>query len=113
MIGAVNPASTATSPDGQRFAIFIAGPGSTLDGDLIAGGGVGVGAIVSMVASAFRTLRRAADRKWRIVVQPHPLHGGLGPIVHRETCPTEAAAEDIALRLQYQIETGVFAPLRS
>jgi hypothetical protein len=100
--GVVDFVQTAETPDGQRYMVVTAPPGSALD----ASGGPPAGGIVGAVAALVMVFIRSGRRGWRIAVNPCDSRGRPTGTTHRERVADRAAAEARATAVTLAIRDG-------
>ena len=92
------------TPDGQRYVVVAAPPGSLLD----AGAGTPRGGVVGGLLAVTTALLRAGRRQWRITVQPCDARGRPVGRPHCERVSDQAAAEARAEALVTAIVAGLW-----
>lgn len=92
----------AENPDGQRYTVVTAPPGSVLD----AGGRFGAGGVVGALVALGMVVARAARRGWRIAVTPCDRQDRPTGPAHRERVADQEAAEARSAAVVLAIRSG-------
>jgi hypothetical protein len=95
------------APDGQRYFIVVAPPGSALGDEVMSEGGGGNG-LVAIAMGAARFLSNIVRGRWTVTVQPVDERGRAHGPSHREIVANQTTAEQRSEAIVAQVNSGTW-----